>query len=171
MCLKYVIKVISNKLLHSFNALFFIRQKNAVRTRASVRCSNICLHHFTNLFKLSSAARFLPRFLLGLACFLRLPLLSSAIITLYFVQKKLSRVAVRSVCVCVMCLSRVPAWEWMVMRHRLRSQRETQTLMGLQAEATSREEEWCQQQRLALRSLLASWTCTFLTYFQSNLCR
>ena len=37
-------------------------------------------------------------------------------------------------------VSCVPVWEWMVLRHRLRSQRETQTLMGLQAEATRREE-------------------------------
>lgn len=83
---------------------------------------------FTNLLKLSSAARFLPRFLLGLACFLRLPLLSSAIITLYFVSEKSCPRSGASV-----CLSWEPAWEWMVMRHRLRSQRETQTLMGLQA--------------------------------------
>lgn len=54
------------------------------------------------------------------------------------------------------CLSWVAAWEWMVMRHRLRSQRDSQILMGLQAEATSREEAWCQQQRLALGSVLAS---------------
>lgn len=53
-------------------------------------------------------------------------------------------------------LSRVAAWEWMVMRHRLRSQRDAQMLMGLQAEATSREEAWCQHQRLALGSVLAS---------------
>lgn len=39
------------------------------------------------------------------------------------------------------CLSWVRAGEWMALRHRLRSLRETQMLMGLQAEATSREED------------------------------
>lgn len=55
------------------------------------------------------------------------------------------------------CLSRVAAWEWMARRrHRLGSQRDAHMLMGLQAAAASSEEAWCQHQRLAPGSLLAS---------------
>lgn len=149
-----VFKVICIAKCHTDNIIGFLQQIpeeiNSFRLRSSVRCSNICPHHIPtyqnfpapHVSYLDSSSGWL------VSCVSPYFLLSSLRLITYRKKKKLSGERCE-------CASWVPAWEWMVLRHRLRSQRETQTLMGLQAEATSRE-EWCQQQRLALRSVLAS---------------
>lgn len=101
-----VVKLRCNN-LHSDNTIFKLSFSPNCRRNILGQHTDFCplQQHlpasFTNLLKLSSAARLLPRFLLGLACFLRLPLLSSVIITLYFVSNKLSRER----CECVFVLS------------------------------------------------------------------
>lgn len=150
------------KLLHSDNTMFKVslstkcrRNKHGTRESFCPLQQHLPASFYTNLEKLSSAPHvsyldFSLGWLVSFVC----PyfLLSSS---RFYFKKKVVQLGMKSGVQSVrVCLSWVPAWEWMVMRHRLRSQRETQTLMALQVEATSREEEWCQQQRLDQRSYL-----------------